>query len=640
MTLFRKIATVVSLVFVVLLIGTMWNDFRYTSRILEGQLKSAANNMATTLGVAIANSGQGTDPAFVETLFNVAFDSGHLSQIELLAPTGEQLHIKQQEISIRNVPDWLIELAPIKAASGESRIMKNWIPYGTIRLTLHPGYAYAGLYDNLKSLMIWFGMLSVAGLTILWGMLHLLLRPLRTIREQADAIVDNRFIQNEHVPRTLELRSVTLAMNRMVRKVQDIFAEQAASLNEYHNQLYRDPVTGLGNRRQLLAELDELCRDDAHRRGCLVVLHVHGLNQFRERTGYKGADELLLFLAGLLEGAAGKQARQLCARMNDAEFAMHVHGDTNSARILTQTIFDAFSTMTRQRGIDDLVWLFGGLAPLRADSNTGAILSDVDFALAQAESSGNYAIYGEMQNDLALPHGKMQWRAWLEDCIEQKLFFLVSQPAQTPDGKHSHEEIFVRLHDDQGREVPAGVFMPMANSLDLDYAIETEVFRMMLNTIRHSSNRTFAINISSTFLEDANALASLEQFMREWMRIGRIPLQIEASHFSLVQHPQAAAAVAERIRQIGCRLGVDNLDLSLPMDLLQALRPNYVKVNARTLMDMMDGAGIQNLRSLARGLDIQLCAVGIDSQDTLDTMLNSKLDAVQGNHIGKPRALA
>ncbi len=637
MTLFRKIAIVISLVFAVLLLSTMWNDFRYTSRILEGQLKTAANNMATTLGVAIANSGQGTDPAFVETLFNVAFDSGHLSQIELVSPTGEQLQIKQQKVSIRGVPNWLIGLVPIKAASGESRIVKNWVPYGTIRLTLHPGYAYAGLYENLKSQLIWFGVLTTAGFLVLWGMLHLLLRPLRTIKEQADAIVENRFIQNEHVPKTLELKSVTLAMNRMVRKVQETFADQAASLNEYHNQLYRDPATGLGNRRHLLGELDELCRDDAHRRGCLVVVHVHGLNQIRDRAGYQKADELLVFLARQMEGAAGKQARPLCARINDSEFAMHIQSDNDTAQMLTQALFDAFSTKVEERNLEEGVWLFAGLAPLAADSTAGSILSDVDFALAQAESSGNYAIYCDKPGDLALPHGKMQWRAWLENCLANRMFFLVSQTVQTPTGESVHEEVFVRLRDEQGREVPAGVFMPVANSLGLDYAVEAEVFRMVLDKARHTTNGSFAVNLSATFLQDVNALASLEQFMGDCVETGQISLQIEASHFSLVQHPQAAQSMAERAHRIGCLVGVDNFDLSLPMRLLQTLRPSYVKVNARTLIDMMGGAGIQNLRGLARGLDFRLCAVGIDSPEILDAMIEGKLDALQGNLIGKPK---
>ena len=48
---------------------------------------------------------------------------------------------------------------------------------------------------------------------------------------------------------------------------------------------------------------------------------------------------------------------------------------------------------------------------------------------------------------------------------------------------------------------------------------------------------------------------------------------------------------------------------------------------------------MQNLRSLTSGLDIQLIAVGIDSQEELDTMIEAGVDAVQGYHIGRPEEL-
>ena len=151
-----------------------------------------------------------------------------------------------------------------------------------------------------------------------------------------------------------------------------------------------------------------------------------------------------------------------------------------------------------------------------------------------------------------------------------------------------------------------------------------------------------SVNISSTFLVDAEALASLELFMREHAEASSTMLQIEASHFTLAQHPHPAEAIAERARQIGCRFGIDNLDLSLSLDLLQVLRPHFVKINARTLTDMMKepGApGLQALRSLTNGLDIKLMAVGIETEEVHDAMLKAGVDALQGHSIGEPEEL-
>lgn len=641
MTLFKQIAALISVVFIILLGVTTWNDFRHSTNALEGQLKTAAQNMATTLGVSIANSEQGTDPAYIETLFNVIFDSGYLTKIEMVSPTGEQMHVKEQAVAIQGVPDWFIELADIDIATGETDIMANWIPYGTLRLTLHPGYAYSGLYKNLKGVMIWFVVLAVSGLIVLWILLHLILRPLKFIKKQADAIGENRFIQNEHTPRTVELKSVVLAMNRMVNRVQTVFNEQVESLNRYHTQLYRDALTGLGNRKHMLDELDEICSNEGGAEGFLVVLTIHDFAKVKEQIGYKRSDRLVVELARTMEEVVGKQARKYCARMSDSEFAMYLQGDVGTAEIRTQKVFDAFKAITVEEQIADITWLYAGLSAITADSTTGNVLSAADFALTQAKVSGEYKIFHEIKSDLSLPQGKMEWHHWLEESLQKHHFFLAGQPANNRESELDHIEVFVRLRDEQGQLIPAGVFMPVANVLGIDFSIEVEVLRIALAVGKQNPQTPIAINISSMFFTDAHALAKLEQFMKEAVA-ANIKIQIEASHFTITQHPQAAEAIADRIKHIGCTFGIDNMDLSLNMDMLQTLLPNYVKVNTRTLMDMVGeagSAGMQNLRSLTSGLGIRLIAVGIDSQEELDTMVEAGVDAVQGYFIGKPEEL-
>ena len=644
MTLFRQIALLISLVFIALLSAMTWNDFRHSSRFIQGQMQSAAQDMANTLGIAIASLGQGADPAVVETFFNASFDSGYLSRIELRSPEGAPIFTKQQSINIREVPDWFINLVPLEPATGESQVIQNWMPLGTLRITVHPGYAYADMYISFKAMLLWFAAIAGSGLLAMWGFLHLILKPLRAVEDHAEAIHENRFIQQTSIPKTRELRRVVEAMNRMVGKVRTVFTEQAESINRYHTMLYRDELTGLGNRRHLLAEIEELCQDETTRRGCLLVIHFHGLERLAKHHGYKKTDELIVSLARLMERSVGKKARQYCARINKSELASYIPGDVGAASIVAEQILESFrETLNASKSEEDAAWLCAGIAEVLPDSSVGSLLSAVDFALTQAKTAGEYSIFHESKSDLALPQGKMEWRSWLEESLAQHRFFLVAQPIHDRNGKVVHREVFVRLRNEEGLAIPAGVFMPVADALGIDYSIELEVFRMVLALRGEAASAPVSVNISSTFLVDADALASLELFMREHADASSTMLQIEASHFTLTQHPHPAEAIAERARQIGCRFGIDNLDLSLSLDLLQVLRPHFVKVNARTLTDMMKepGApGLQALRSLTSGLDIELMAVGIESKEVHDAMLEAGVDALQGHYIGEPEELA
>ena len=155
MTLFRQIAALISVIFLLIMTVVVWNDFRYSSLSLQGQMGTVAQDMATMMGVAMANSGTATDPAAIDTFFNTVFDSGYLASIGLYSPQGDLLQIKSQEITLREVPDWFVSLVDFELPVGQSQVMSNWVQVGTLKLTLHPGYAYVGLYDSLRSVVLW-----------------------------------------------------------------------------------------------------------------------------------------------------------------------------------------------------------------------------------------------------------------------------------------------------------------------------------------------------------------------------------------------------------------------------------------------------------------------------------------------------
>ena len=83
-----------------------------------------------------------------------------------------------------------------------------------------------------------------------------------------------------------------------------------------------------------------------------------------------------------------------------------------------------------------------------------------------------------------LPRGRIEWRSFLQECIDEQRFFLEAQAVLDTAGKLDHREVFVRLEDEHGEVVPAGLFMPMASTLGLDQTIDGEVFRMALAHIR------------------------------------------------------------------------------------------------------------------------------------------------------------
>ena len=637
MTLFRQVAMLVSLVYLLIVVTIMAASLEQYGTIVRGQLQSSARDMVTTLGIAISNSSFGSDRPAYETLFNAVFDSGYYSSIKLTAPDGELIHKKDRQLEIEGVPDWFLSTVTIEPATATTPVMQGWTPLGTLQLTLHPGYVYSGLYNNFVTTMISFIVLFSLGMLVLWLLLHKLLKPLVKVREQADAIHNNQFVKQDAVPRTVELRTVVNAMNRMIDKVHVIFDDQEETLSRYQKLLYEDQLTGLGNRRYFLSRLEVAHSDEAASHSHVVVIKILNLEMVREHFGYEKSDKAVIVLADILKEIA-EQEDYYSARLSTDEFALLIPASEVAVSQYIESVFDRFRSDAVIFDIREDISLIAGVSNVRIGTDIGKTLADSDFALMQAESNAPYSIKEASSTGMALPQGKIQWRSWLEHCIEQNRFYLVGQKAINTDGAAVHQEVFIRLKNEENQTVPAGMFMPMASALNMGEAVDRVVFQLVKDLCEKGSEIPVALNLTASVFSHADALVEFNQLLKHFQQ-SSTTLCVEASHTILEQHPLMCAQVAESVRNSGHLFGVDNLNLGLSLHELKTVRPDYLKVNAQTLYDMTRGdmpTGFQALRTLTRAMDIQLIAVAVDSQEIRDHLQQLGIDTMQGNLFGEP----
>jgi len=637
MTLFKQIAVVVSLIFLLIVFATTVVDFKRSGDFIEGQLQTTAQDMATTLGIAISNSTSVSDSAAYETLFNVVFDSGYYSSIKLIAPDGKVILEKYRQLEVNNVPDWFVAMVPLSSATGSTQVMRGWVLLGTLKLTLHPGYVYSSLYKSLEASLFWFVVLFSCGLLALWLILHQLMKPLAQVKQQAEAIHNNQFMQQSSLPRTIELRSVVEAMNRMVGKVQMIFLDQEKTLGLYQKLLYIDDVTGLGNRQYFMAELERAQSEESMFHGSLAVIKIHYLDYIHDHYGYKKSDDVLQTLADILNDTKEHSISEACARLGNDEFALLISEDEKTVVEYLEDIFERFKTSAMIIDLSKHVSLTAGISSVTVGHGVGKILAESDFALTQAAEAGVYSIKENLSTNIALPQGKIQWRSCLEESISAGKLFLVKQKVLNSDGIAIHQEVFARLKNEDGQIVPAGIFMPMANILGLGEDVDHAVFQLVKELSKKPDNIPVAINLAMSVFSHADALVEFNQLL-EFFRQSSTGLCVEASHHIIERYPVMCAEVADSVRKAGHTFGIDNLNIGYSMEILQAVRPSYVKINSRTLYDMTLGdipAGFQALLTLTRTLDINLIAVGVESQEVYDNLHKLGVRTMQGNFLSE-----
>ncbi len=641
MTLFKQIALLISTMFLVLLLIIVLSDLTRTSSFQQGQLQTTAQDMATTLGVAISNLPEGTDQASLEVLFNAVFDSGYYAQIELVGIDGQVIHQKSQDIDIAGVPDWFVHLAPLELARGTTQVMKGWTQLGQLNLVIHPGFAYSTLYQALVSTLRWFTLLFTISMILLWLVLRYLLKPLQQVQAQADAIHTNKFVQQKKIPATVELKSVVNAMNLMVTKVQSIFDDQEETLGRYQQLLYRDKLTNLGNRRYLLDQLQQSLTEETGLHGCMAIIKVVDFDHLRDRHGYDVSDNLIRILADLLRQTHVEHEAERISRFNEDEFAFLSATDESAVTGYIRVLFDLFQTLVKKEPNLAGVKLLAGICDLHTGGKVGSILSSIDYCLSQAHTHGPFSIERQLSTNLDLPRGKMQWRNWVDSMLQSKQLFLVGQLAMDNDGRPLHRELFIRARNQQDQIVPASVFMPMVSSLGMSLDIDKEVFRLISANQDIDRNTPLAINLSATFFELAEAQEEFNQLLTDSQQ-ANIQLCFEASHHVLNQHPVMGAKISERVRRHQCQFGIDNLDLGQSLQLLQTGQFDYVKINAKTLCGMSSNdmpAGYQALRTITDTLDIRIIAVAVDSQKVLDELKSLGINTMQGNFLNPPTAI-
>lgn len=641
MTLFKQIALIVTTGLLVLLVLISMDNFQRTSNFVETQMQTSAQDVATTLGIAISTTNSGNDKATLEAYFNAMFDSGYYSKIRLVKSDNTIIHQKERSLSIDNIPDWFIQLVPLSTSIGKAQVRQGWVTLGTLEVTAHPALAYSELYGNVKRSLTWFALLFFLILCVLWFDLHVLLRPLTRIKEQAEAIHENRFIKQTKLPKTVELRRVVEAMNHMVTKVQKIFLEQEQALARFHTLTYTDEPTGLPNRKLLMSQLGDSTAEESTFNGSIILFKIHNLIEINEEEGYLKADVCVNNLVTLFNQRAGLNSDERFARMSEDEFALLAPYDSDLSDQTVHSIFKEFRTSIIDQNID--VSLVAASTVVQSGQKIGRVLANLDMALSQSLSVGGYAYRRSSETTLVLPQGRIEWRLWFKNKLMNNGFYLVGQPVFNSDNEIIQHELFIRVNDSENQVISAGIFMPMAQVLGLDLEVDKMVFQLLNNLLdKENGCSTYALNLSMSFFQRADALKEFNVLLASFQKRPQV-LCVEASHQAFLKSPQMFKQIADAVKSSGNSFGIDHLDLNISMDSLQIIQPSYVKVSAHLLKDLSQkesSGGYQALHTLTSALDIQTIAVGVDKLELLAHLKELGIDGMQGNFLGEPGELS
>jgi diguanylate cyclase (GGDEF)-like protein len=648
MTLYRQLALFIVLIFAAAFIGTITISTRNLQQFLIDQLASHAQDTATSLGLSLSQPMQNNDLPVMYSMVDAIFDRGYYNSIVVEPVNGERLVERSNTADTSGVPGWLARHIKLEIPQGDALVMSGWKQAGTVTVTSHPGHAYRELWKNMVDTFWLFFLSAITMLLLGLAGIHLLLKPLRQVEKQAEAICNREYAIQDKLPRTRELRVMVKAMNRLAQKVNEIFAKHSSMTSRLREQAFKDPVTGLGNRHYFNRQLRNLIESpEEPANGVVLLIELDHMDEINTTSGYQAGDRLLARAGELFTARIRDRNNCYCARISGAGFgvvAVDV-SDTEADELATALASDLL-----QLQIENLVTRTDvgsiGAAMWQPGDKVSDVLADADNALQTARSSGENAWSRHIStaDRQTTPRGAHAWQAHLKQAIQDGQVTLFAQDVLgrgTSDDKLLHREVLLRTRDTDGGLLPAGVFMPMAERMGLATQLDRMTVTRVLEQMAGATEPArYAINLSPAALSEPDFRAWLCTFLdRHPEHASR--LLFELPEYGVLKDMDSARKFIGQLQETGCDCGIDHFGRSLgSFGYLRSIGARYLKIDGSYTRDIDRDADnrffVKALIDTAHSIDIQVIAEAVETAAEREALEILNVDGIQGYLAGKP----
>ncbi|WP_169784867.1 bifunctional diguanylate cyclase/phosphodiesterase [Campylobacter curvus] len=642
MTLFKQIMLAVIAFGIVIFMAVGYLNFKSLNSYINDQLGENARHTANSLGLALKPIIDPDDMSMAETMINSMFDSGRYQLIKLEDVDGKILIESSQPTQAMGVPEWFFKFAKFEAPIVQSEIMTGWTKFGTLYVQGSTALAYNELYSNIKNIFEFLLAMIAVSLVVSYFGLKAIFKPLLKVQNQAEAILDNKFLIQEKIPFTTDLRQMVLAMNSMVKKVEDIFEREAATLNKYQELLYKDGMSGAYNRRFFQTKFSEYLASEEYSRGAIVLISFKELVNLKKILGFEKWQSFIIKIAQILKSCVDESKfNAVIARLNDNDFALLIPSvGSQSVAGLTEKIMDEMKKTYQHFAINENEYpANAAIVDYEPKSQIGTLLTTADVTLANARLEGNftYKIFKNSTNALIM--GKEKYRDLISKSMQNDMFKFASQKVASSDDKFEQYELYLRLVDDEGRWQMASYFMPMVNELDLGAALDLHILNRIAQILPSKilPDGSLAINLGKEILNSDENFYKLEAVLKKISASSKFKNYIEIPNKDDISL-QSVIKLTNKLKEFGFGFGFDHFGLDAKsIERLKELNPDYVKIQAANIIDFFSENGSaqtrQSLEVIMNSKDIKLVAIGVESEEQKKKLLELGIMNMQGIYI-------
>ncbi len=476
-------------------------------------------------------------------------------------------------------------------------------------------------------------------------------KPLRELKSSFHQIEQNNFDHPVKLDRLDEWEVIESAFNRMSARLKRTYGDLEEERSKLNELAHQDPLTGLANRLLIYKRLNKATQGAGYtsRIFSILYLDIDHFKTVNDSLGHNIGDELLIEVARRLKQLT--QGQDIVSRLGGDEFmilcysAKTMDSVTELARAINESLRQPFNVESETVFVSSSIGVC--LYPEHGDT-AETLVRNADTAMYHAKRGGrdDFRVYKHSMTSEA--HEVMSKSSGLKRALINNELFVVYQPQyDTFSGRIFGAEALVRWnHPSKGILRPAE-FLDVAEQtgiiVDLDDYVFNLIFEDLLEWIEQGAiddDFKVSVNFSGRKLFSEQLLQHLTERHEQAPTISQ-RITLELTERDMITNIEQCQQSIEQIKQLGFKIAIDDFGTGysslatlkhLPVDVLKLDRSFISGLGD----DSVDYVIIESILSIAKGLNLQAIAEGVETELQLQSLKDIGCDAAQGYYLSYP----
>ena len=453
----------------------------------------------------------------------------------------------------------------------------------------------------------------------------------------------HRHKEGHEVPVEVMLQYITSERERprFVAVVRDL-RERLETKEKLHYLAHHDSLTDLPNRLLFMDRLEHaLARRQGDGRVAVLFLDLDRFKVINDTLGHASGDKVLILLGERL-GACLRKGDTL-ARISGDEFAI-VLEDVHASDAVVSVARSILEELGKPFVVDNhelFVTASIGISLSPTDGNDPhTLLKHADAAMYRAKDLGRntYQFYSSDMGIKAFE--RLSLETSLRYALEREEFRLVYQPQiDVRTGQVIGAEALLRWqHPDLGLVAPndfislleeTGLIVPVGEWVLYQACEQAKCWQE-----RHASDFRIAVNFSARQFGDARLVAMI----RDCLTSTGLPpqaLELEITETVIMQERKRIGRAFDALAKMGVRIAIDDFGTGYSsLSYLKRFPIDTLKIDRSFIRDVSrnrdDAAIVKAIVAMARSLNLEVVAEGIETEDQLAFIRSQDCPVVQG----------